>query len=57
MNRAHRIEKTAWLLLEKHLISKKDLVLFTAGVYSSKSGSTNLIEIHRIDDMIKSISD
>ncbi len=47
-----RIEKTAKYLLKRKLIAKNDLLLFTAGVFPVKTGSTNLIEVHRAKDLI-----
>ncbi|MBD3204351.1 pyruvate kinase [Candidatus Woesearchaeota archaeon] len=37
---------------KKKLISKSDLVLFTAGLYSPGRPATNLIEIHRMKDLL-----
>ncbi|MBN2367863.1 pyruvate kinase [Candidatus Woesearchaeota archaeon] len=39
------------LLFKKKLINRDDLLLFTAGVFSTESGSTNLIEIHKARDL------
>ena len=39
-------------LFRKKLITKKDLLLFTAGVFAIKSRSTNMIEVHRASDLL-----
>ncbi|MFB0563559.1 MAG: pyruvate kinase [Candidatus Lokiarchaeia archaeon] len=41
------------LLEEKKLIEDKDFVLFTAGVRTEKAHESNLIEIHRISDLLR----
>ncbi len=38
--------------LDKGLVAKKDLVLFTAGVYTQRP-VTNLVELHRMDEFIR----
>lgn len=47
-----RIPKIALYCLEKGHVSKKDMVLFTAGTYS-KSPVTNLVELHSIGELLR----
>lgn len=47
-----RISEGTRHLFRKKIISKNDMILFTAGVFPAKSGSTNLIEIHYAAEMI-----
>ncbi len=47
-----RIMKSTRYLYKKNLLNKKDLVLYTAGVLSKEHGSTNLIEIHNVNDLL-----
>ena len=47
-----KILTCAKALYNKKLLSKKDLTLFCAGLYTHKS--TNLIEIHIIKDLLNS---
>lgn len=48
-----RIEKTTKFLFEKNIIGEDDLLLFTAGVFHT--GSTNLIEVHKTKEILRSI--
>jgi pyruvate kinase len=47
-----RILKVAKFLFRKKLINKEDMVLFTASVMSLTPKSTNLIEIHKVKDLL-----
>jgi pyruvate kinase len=46
------IRNAAEILKEKELIKEKDFVLFTAGVRTGQTHESNLIEIHRISDLL-----
>jgi pyruvate kinase len=46
------IRNAAEILKEKELVKENDLVLFTAGVRTRQLHESNLIEIHRIADLI-----
>ncbi len=48
-----RILNSAKFLFNKKIIKKSDLVLFTAGIYSDKEGTSNSVQIHRMNDLIK----
>ncbi|MFH1834916.1 MAG: pyruvate kinase, partial [Methanobacteriota archaeon] len=43
----------ATFLYKQGLVSKKDLVLFTAGVHTKKAHITNMIQIHKIRDLLE----
>ena len=45
--------KVAIDLYNKNLLNKKDLVLFTAGIYTCRHRTTNLIQIHRINELLE----
>jgi hypothetical protein len=45
--------KCARYLFRKKYIALNDLILFTAGVFAEKSGSTNLIEVHNAKELLK----
>jgi pyruvate kinase len=46
------IRNAAEILKEKDLVKEKDFILFTAGVRTGKTHESNLIEIHRISDLL-----
>lgn len=46
------IRNTAEILKQKGLVDEKDYVLFTAGVRTRQAHESNLIEIHRISDLL-----
>jgi pyruvate kinase len=46
------IRNSAEILKQKELIKENDLVLFTAGVRTEQLHQSNLIEIHRIADLV-----
>lgn len=47
----NRTYNSAKFLVHNGLIKKSDRILFTAGVYSSEDHKTNLLEIHKIDNL------
>jgi pyruvate kinase len=51
------IRNTAEILKEKGLIKENDLVLFTAGARTRQLHESNLIEIHRIADLIGALTE
>ncbi len=52
LDREHRISSTIDFLLENKLIVKSDLVVFAAGTRTKRQHSSNLIELHYVDDLI-----
>jgi len=52
MPKRERMLKSALYLKEKGLASNNDLALFTAGIYTSHEHATNVIQIHKIGDLV-----
>ncbi len=50
----HMVPAAAKLALEKGLVKEDDTVVFTAAVRTSKPGGANLVEVHKISDLLTS---
>lgn len=47
-----KIQEMAKFLAKEGLLHKKDMVLFTAGLYS-KTATTNIVQLHRMKDLLE----
>jgi len=48
-----KIKNTALFLYKKGLLKQHETVLFTAGVHTEKEHATNVIQIHRMKELLK----
>ncbi len=53
----HMVPTAAKLALEKGLVKEDDTVVFTAAVRTSKPGGANLVEVHKISDLLASLKE